>query len=211
MSMKIGPIRRAWYQWKTLRLPWRKRFLVGLDLQGNTYWEFRLGGGGADAATASGHRYRRIVEYPQSTHYSDVVVSPPWHQWLRYQREKPPTHSEQAAEVARQERIKVLAAEADARWAAKPSYLSPPHLSGKPNIGHAASPLDTGETHPWGRKQEPMAPGSPAQHDLEAETQATPTSDAPPKSAHDPWKHAQGAPGETWQPEAWSPASAKKR
>ncbi|KAM3444793.1 hypothetical protein NHJ13734_001143, partial [Beauveria thailandica] len=38
----IGPIGQAWLRWKSLRLPWRKRFLVGFDLQGNTYWEFRL-------------------------------------------------------------------------------------------------------------------------------------------------------------------------
>jgi hypothetical protein len=28
-SPPISPIRRAWYRWKALRLPWRKRFLVG--------------------------------------------------------------------------------------------------------------------------------------------------------------------------------------
>lgn len=27
---QIGPVARAWYRWKALRLPWRKRFLVGL-------------------------------------------------------------------------------------------------------------------------------------------------------------------------------------
>lgn len=26
---RIGPIAQAWYKWKALRLPWRKRFLVG--------------------------------------------------------------------------------------------------------------------------------------------------------------------------------------
>jgi hypothetical protein len=29
-SNQIGPVARAWYKWKALRLPWRKRFLVGL-------------------------------------------------------------------------------------------------------------------------------------------------------------------------------------
>jgi hypothetical protein len=30
MAMKqIGPVTKAWYKWKALRLPWRKRFLMG--------------------------------------------------------------------------------------------------------------------------------------------------------------------------------------
>lgn len=26
----IGPVLRAWYRWKALRLPWRRRLLVGM-------------------------------------------------------------------------------------------------------------------------------------------------------------------------------------
>ena len=26
---RIGPVAQAWYKWKALRLPWRKRFFVG--------------------------------------------------------------------------------------------------------------------------------------------------------------------------------------
>lgn len=29
MSTPTSPLRKAWYRWKSLKLPWRKRFLVG--------------------------------------------------------------------------------------------------------------------------------------------------------------------------------------
>ena len=69
---------------------------------------------------------RRIVEYPRSTHYSDVKFSPQWHQWLRHTRSDPPSLTEQSQDLVRQEQLKILAARADARWAAKPSYLDGP-------------------------------------------------------------------------------------
>lgn len=28
-SKQISPLLQTWYKWKALRLPWRKRFLVG--------------------------------------------------------------------------------------------------------------------------------------------------------------------------------------
>ncbi|KAI2602797.1 hypothetical protein GGR54DRAFT_644698 [Hypoxylon sp. NC1633] len=197
-AKQIGPIRKAWYQWKALRLPWRKSFLVGLDLQGNTYWEFQLARGDPSMPDS---RLRRIVKYPRSTHYSEVKVPPQWHQWLRYQRERPPTLSEQATDVARQERVKVLAADADARWDAKPSLLDAPGRE----RGQPVPPLNTGRTQP----QERAAKESPAQNELEGEElKATQQKDDPWK----PWKRARvSGPGETWQPEAWSPTPARKR
>ncbi|KAH8161035.1 hypothetical protein CIB48_g7235 [Xylaria polymorpha] len=91
------------------------------DPQGNTYYELRQPRGDMAAGTP-----RRLVHYPRSTHYSEVRVTPAWHQWLRYQRPHPPTMEEQVAELRRQARIKVLAAEADARWEAKDSLLDMP-------------------------------------------------------------------------------------
>ncbi|KAI6091018.1 hypothetical protein F4821DRAFT_210448 [Hypoxylon rubiginosum] len=201
MSAKIGPVRQAWYQWKALRLPWRKRFLVGIDLQGNTYWEFRLTRGDPDADPDA--RWRRIVHYPRSTHYSEVKVPPHWHQWLRYQRRHAPSLSEQAQDVVRQEQIKVLAAEADARWEAKPGYLDAP--PGRGEKSQPVPPLDTGRTQP----QERVAGESPAVSERYAEeTQRA----SAVKEQDDPWKRAKpSAPGETWQPEAWTPPAARKR
>ncbi|OTB04993.1 hypothetical protein M426DRAFT_320301 [Hypoxylon sp. CI-4A] len=191
LAKQISPIRKAWYQWKALRLPWRKQFLVGLDLQGNTYWEFRLERGDPNSPDS---RFRRIVKYPRSTHYSDVVVPPQWHQWLRYQRQQAPSLSEQASDVYRQERIKVLAAEADARWEAKPSLLDMPGQE----KGQPVPPLNTGRTQP----QERAARESPTRNERGEVTE----------QKDDPWKQARStSPGETWQPEAWSPPPARKR
>lgn len=67
MSSAPGYIRKAWYKWKALRLPWRRRFFVGTDLAGNTFWEFK------DALHSN--RYRRIVKYSRKTHYGDVKIS----------------------------------------------------------------------------------------------------------------------------------------
>ncbi|PNY24109.1 Uncharacterized protein TCAP_05950, partial [Tolypocladium capitatum] len=102
---RIGPIAQAWYRWKALRLPWRKRFFIGHDLHGNTYWEFRLTRGADDGAASHGERWRRIVTYPRSTHLSDVSVSPLWHQWLRHTRPDAPSLAEQRGDVVRQERV----------------------------------------------------------------------------------------------------------
>ncbi|KAL2017029.1 hypothetical protein VTK56DRAFT_2673 [Thermocarpiscus australiensis] len=128
----ISPLLRVWYKWKMLRLPWRRQFLVGLDLQGNTYWEFLDRGSPLPSSTASASasanriRWRRMVRCPRGVHHADVVVPPAWHQWLRHTRADPPSLAEQAADVARQERIKVLAAQADARWEAKPRLTDAP-------------------------------------------------------------------------------------
>lgn len=62
-----GPLSRLWFKWKALRLPWRKTFLVGFDLSGNTFWEFK------DAINTE--RMRRIVQYSSKTHYADVKIS----------------------------------------------------------------------------------------------------------------------------------------
>ena len=62
-----GALKQIWYKWKTLRLPWRRQFLAGSDLSGNTFWEFK------DALNAQ--RFRRIVKYAKAGHYSDVKIS----------------------------------------------------------------------------------------------------------------------------------------
>lgn len=80
-----------WFKWKSLRLPWRNMFLVGeylcpppsalhahrsvsltrhvlgQDLAGNTFWEFK--------ATKNADRLRRIVKFDPRTHYADVKVT----------------------------------------------------------------------------------------------------------------------------------------
>ncbi|RKF72239.1 NADH-ubiquinone oxidoreductase assembly factor N7BML [Golovinomyces cichoracearum] len=120
-----GRLRGLWNSWKSLKLPWRKRFLAGLDLHGNTFWEFR------DTLSSHQHRMRRLVKYSQSVHHSDIQISPQWHQWLRHARADPPSLAEQSQDALRQEQLKFLVAAADARWESKSKLLDtkefPPH------------------------------------------------------------------------------------
>lgn len=171
---------------------------VGRDLQGNTFWEFRETRG-----TGPG-RFRRIVHYPRSTHLSDVKVSPMWHQWLRHVREHPPSLQEQIQDVQRQEKMKILAAQADARWEAKPRVMDAP---GREH-GQPIPALST-------MRSQPIAPESHAVNDNAADTATQEQLNADPalrkkKYGHDPWEKAKG-PGEGWQPESWTPPASKKR
>ncbi|KAE8453353.1 hypothetical protein EG329_010214 [Mollisiaceae sp. DMI_Dod_QoI] len=224
-SKSTSPLRQAWYRWKSLRLPWRKRFLVGLDLQGNTFWEF------CDTLSSHQHRMRRIVQYPPSTHYSEIKISPQWHQWLRHTRNDPPSLTEQSQDLVRQRNLKVLAAEADARWAAKPSFLDSPGRSQPlPALElkdpgaytqSAHSPDERGVRSAVGGGLEDTAqdtkdtikatagdevsnaeskiPEDTRKHTSRKREQAKPVA----KSAEDPWKQFRGGPSEEWQPKAW--------
>ncbi|AEO58027.1 hypothetical protein MYCTH_2304985 [Thermothelomyces thermophilus ATCC 42464] len=167
-QLPVSPFLRAWYKWKMLRLPWRRQFLVGFDLSGNTYWEFldrgsrlpppRTNPSSQTTTTttttrSSPVRWRRIVRYPRGTHHSAVDVPPAWHQWLRHTRADPPSLDEQRAEVARQERIKRLAAEADARWEAKPRVM-------EDGAGAARRAAALGARAPALETDRPLGPGS---------------------------------------------------
>ncbi|CBF85857.1 uncharacterized protein ANIA_01936 [Aspergillus nidulans FGSC A4] len=102
----MSPINSLWFKWKSLRLPWRRSFLVGHDLAGNTYWEFR------DRLNAG--RYRRILKPPPRTHYGDVEVS------------QPPSIQEQQEDLLRQQRIQLLADMQKKKWEAEQARLDAP-------------------------------------------------------------------------------------
>lgn len=115
---------------------------MGLDLQGNTYWEFR--------DTLNPGRMRRIVQYPRDLQYSEVTskITPAWHQWLRHTRENPPSLTEQSQDLIRQSQLKVLAAQADARWNAKESFLDSPKMQQpQPTLGHMKGGAPETENH----------------------------------------------------------------
>ncbi|PBP25261.1 hypothetical protein BUE80_DR003670 [Diplocarpon rosae] len=217
MSSKTpSTFRQAWYKWKALKLPWRKRFLVGLDLQGNTFWEFR------DTLSSHKHRMRRIVECPATTHYSEVKISPQWHQWLRHTRCEPPSLTEQSQDLVRQRNLKILAAQADARWAAKPSLLDTPERSqplpalevkdpggydsvrdrreavGVP-VGGREDHAETGEEGRAMRAPDGSFNGTPEQEKQRLEEEHAPKIER----KEDPWNNARGGPSEEWQPQTW--------
>ncbi|KAL5001901.1 hypothetical protein BDV10DRAFT_182058 [Aspergillus recurvatus] len=102
----MSPINSLWFKWKSLRLPWRRSFLVGYDLAGNTYWEFR------DRLNAG--RLRRILKPPSRTHYGDVQVS------------QPPSIQEQQEDLLRQQRIQLLADMHKKKWEAEQARLDAP-------------------------------------------------------------------------------------
>ncbi|KAF2812452.1 uncharacterized protein BDZ99DRAFT_413188 [Mytilinidion resinicola] len=203
MPSQPGSIRQAWYNWKKMKLPWRKRWLVGFDLSGNTYWEFK------DAINQN--RVRRIAKYAGSTHHSDVNVSPQWMQWLRHTRADPPSLNEQRADVMRVEQTKVLAAAADQRWASKPSMLDPPDkqqptpmlASREPAISLAHDePSDIPKSLGDAPQEAGVKPKRAASHGLNNKGEVK----------ESPWyKGPKGGPSEDWQPEAWSPSPVRKR
>ncbi|KAF2830372.1 hypothetical protein CC86DRAFT_391309 [Ophiobolus disseminans] len=226
--MPQGPsaIRRAWYEWKMKRFPWRKKWLVGFDLQGNTFWEFK------DQLHAL--RNRRMAQYSRSTHLGDVQVSPSWMQWLRHTRFDPPTITEQQQDVARQDRMKMLASQADARWASKPSALDPPDKQQPMQMLQSRDP-DSGVTQmnadqelraraepPRSVEEQEAKPQSVAEHPAPQQMPRDPpvpasADDAPVQTRKNTKKEPKDSPwgqAETpkdWQPQGWSPAPARRR
>lgn len=89
-----------------------------------------------------------------------------------------------------------LAAEADARWEAKPRAMEAPQAAPAPLLSPAKA--------------------SPLQRDARSSEQTDMGSKKTKEEAEkkdDPWAKAKKAraPGETWQPTSWSPTAAKKR
>lgn len=175
----------------------------GLDLQGNTFWEFRDVRGDGPIS-----RWRRIVKFPSSTHYGDVKVSPQWSQWLRHMREHPPSIEEQQQDLVRQQRMKLLAAEADARWKAKPSVLDPPSATAGRHGAQSLPAGGGGFVAEEQQQQQHQDEGIAADQKQQEQKQQPLPSQAP---ATDPWAKARGGPSEGWQPEAWNPSSTRKR
>ncbi|CAK7263440.1 hypothetical protein SEPCBS57363_000559 [Sporothrix epigloea] len=234
MASRTSPIWNTWYNWKALRLPWRKHFLAGRDLNGNTYWEFNdlrhnQSAVMAEARPGDKIRMRRIVKYPRGTHPGAVMVSPQWHQWLRHVREDAPTVEEQQREVARQAQMRMLAARADARWAGAKRVDGPVEALPKVAQPSVAEPVvattAVDEAHTQTEPQRPPMEPEPEPEPVyvsaqrpqqqKSQRQRQPRqqqTDAPEK---DPWKREElaqghGALGEAWQPGQWTPSAGKR-
>lgn len=94
---------------------------------------------------------------------------------------------EQKQDVLRQAQMKQLAAEADARWEAKPRVMDAPG----DQKGQPVPSLQSGR----GSK----APGALGE------------TEKPKTEEEDPWAaHRSSGPSEKWQPEAWTPTPGKK-
>ncbi|KAL2857935.1 hypothetical protein BJY01DRAFT_70598 [Aspergillus pseudoustus] len=187
----MSPINSLWFKWKSLRLPWRRSFLVGYDLSGNTYWEFK--------DTLNSGRFRRIVKPRSRTHYSDLELSPQWHQWLRYVRPKPPSIKEQQDDIQRRERILLLAEIQRKKWETEQSQLDAPATQ------QSGLPTRTSDRAiKVGEESRMNAPGADA---LWTKARGRPEAST---AKEDPFFRPKDVPGRKWQPEPWTPTSSKR-
>lgn len=92
-------------------IPFRKKFFMGYDLSGNTYWEFTIDGN-------MGRLRRKLEPFQQSIFKVDHFesVPPQWHQWLRRTRHDAPSLQELIDDQMRQQKMKILAQHADQKW-----------------------------------------------------------------------------------------------
>ncbi|KAK8081396.1 hypothetical protein PG996_000177 [Apiospora saccharicola] len=215
-SSNVGLVMRAWFRWKALRLPWRKRFLVAPWLttslpinQAPTFQATPTGSSASPAAPlppplpifpptsprpttraggASSNTRARRTSRTSTSRRSGTSGS-------GTSARTPPTISEQQGDVLRLARMKVLAAEADARWAAKPSFLDQPEQQPKRAVRDVPEPVatDGGAMAAQGGKETVT---EEVKKELEKD---------------DPWKKAATGPSEDWQPAAWSPSNSRKR
>ncbi|EWC48842.1 hypothetical protein DRE_00147 [Drechslerella stenobrocha 248] len=214
--LPTNPLKRLYYRWKTLRLPWRKRYFVGMDLAGNTFWEFR------DRITAT--RPRRIMDFRGGRHtmknYQEMVVDPQWHQWLRATRLDPPSIAELQADVTRRRVMLERARLADERWAQGGSRLSRPGsdevarlkasaektaLSGGPGV--VSTSAVRGDT---GRLQGSSSGKDTTVQEMEQRLRA----EREKREAIEEGHGAKGwpsGPSEEFQPEAWTPRARDAR
>ncbi|KAI5957755.1 hypothetical protein KGF57_003021 [Candida theae] len=104
--------KRLLHKWQARRdIPFRRKFFVGYDLYGNTYWEFTIDGNLT--------RLRRKLEpFREEVFKVDYfkTIPPQWLQWLRRTRLDAPSLDELVSDQMRQQRLKILARQADEKW-----------------------------------------------------------------------------------------------
>jgi NADH dehydrogenase [ubiquinone] 1 alpha subcomplex assembly factor 2 len=163
---------------------------------------------------------RRIVQYPSSTQYSEVKISPQWHQWLRHTRKDAPSLTEQSQDLVRQAQLKILAKQADERWAAKPSFLDKPREASQalPAMqlkdpggyvekagAETTSNLVAGVNDMPKSMEEDIEVKAHVPNEAQEQKQLGRgiASKKEKVQSKDPWKQNRGGPSETWQPKAW--------
>ena len=143
-----------------------------------------------------------------------------WHQWLRHTRFEAPTIPEQQYEVSRQAMMKQLAAQADERWKSVPSYLDPPRMqqSQPPTemkdpggyVGQTAPEESEGVTSGVedAEKVQEVSAGKDTKEVDEGRFKGkTREKEIPPWEKNLP----KGNPGDSWQPQEWTPGVARRR
>lgn len=142
---------QLWHRWKSLRnVPFRKKWFVGYDLEGNSYWEFR------DRNNPS--RLRRQIAHNRPHYmFGAFQPHPMWIQWLQFTRAKPPTLQDLVNDAQRLQRLKVLAEHADQKWRSKPLKSSSNSKNEDPRLdsawsGQSVKPQFNEERTGWGEE-----------------------------------------------------------
>lgn len=111
--------------------------------------------------------------------------------------------------MVRQDNLKTLAAQADARWAQKESFLDDPNRVGQPqplleprDRGGYASPQTTDQSQQGVRSMV---------GDQEEVAKSTGKQAKGPSPWADWESKRKGGPGDGWQPENWNPGKAESR
>ncbi len=171
---KVSYITQLYHKWRALKgIPYRNKIFIGkcflflanhfvsiinidffyclgYDLEGNTFWEFRIGNN-------SPGRLRRIVEYRTKKNWADHKIAPQWAQWLRYARIDSPTLEELRGDLLRQQIVKQRAAQINKEWESVPLKFTEKGESGKNINVKVSKPLplsDKGKTPKYLRVEE---------------------------------------------------------
>ncbi|CAK9441686.1 uncharacterized protein LODBEIA_P55540 [Lodderomyces beijingensis] len=121
IRQKYSPLRIKIHQFQSLKyIPGRRKFFVGYDLHGNTYWEFAI-----EKITPATKLRRKMEPWKPQLFEVDYfkTVPPQWLQWLRRTRDHVPTLAELIEDERRRERMKVLSLVADDKWRSEKARL----------------------------------------------------------------------------------------
>jgi NADH dehydrogenase [ubiquinone] 1 alpha subcomplex assembly factor 2 len=153
-------------------------------------------------------------------------------QWLRHTRFDPPSLTEQHQEIMRQERMKMLASQADARWASKPSALDAPdkqqpmqmlksrdpdsgvtQMNADQAVRDKAEPprtLEEQEAKPHPVAEDPKPQEMPRDPPVPSADDAlkAPRKKTKKEPRDSPWGQAEVS--KDWQPQGWTPPPARR-
>lgn len=105
---------QLWHRWRALRnVPFRRKWFVGYDLEGNSYWEL------TDHNNPTRLRRKVSLDKPYF-HFSDFKPHPMWMQWMQFTRPEPPSLEDLRADAQRQMRLRQLSREAETKWRTVP-------------------------------------------------------------------------------------------
>lgn len=193
-----GRLTKLYYSFKSLPLPWRRKFFKGFDLDGNEFYE--------SYNALHPTKPRRTVKYVKDGHYTDNQVTPQWMSWLRYTRPQAPTLEELRQEVYRIQSTRQNAALVSARWEEERARLN---LTAPVGTAADAPGIDEGRERAQSveRQNDRMETLGEARKQEES-IQGRKNEDAS-QSDYIPAPGSRDEKGE-WQPESWTPGPARR-